>query len=107
MESTVNWQQLIVDLKGSVERIDERTKLEFEKIDTQFEKVSNRFEKIDARFEKVDARFDRVEGSITSLRENTPTKTWIMTAAGVIITVLSIFIAAVSVLVPFFWQSIQ
>lgn len=93
MESTVNWQQLIVDLKGSVERIDERTKLEFEKID--------------ARFEKVDARFDRVEGAITSLRENTPTKTWIMTAAGVIITVLSIFIAAVSVFVPFFWQSIQ
>lgn len=100
MESTVNWQQLIIDLKGSLERIDERTKLEFEKIDTQFEKI-------DARFEKVDARFDRVEGSIASLRENTPTKTWIMTAAGVIITVLSLFLAAVSVFVPFFWQSIQ
>ena len=100
MESTVNWQQVVIDLKGSVDRIDERTKIEFDKID-------NKFEKVNARFDKVDARFDRMEGSIASLREKTPTKTWIASAVGVIVAVLSVFIAAVGVLMPVFWKIFQ
>ena len=39
MESTVNWQQLIIDMKGSLDRIDERTKLEFDRIDKRFEDI--------------------------------------------------------------------
>ena len=39
MGNNINWQQLAIDLKGSIDRIDERTKIKFDHIDKQFETI--------------------------------------------------------------------